>query len=233
MGMGITTPYMSLVGDYTSRSMTNASDSLNAFLGIISTLSRRLFPEGFVWGLPLRSHPQSLGWFHDRQSNPTRRPAFPSWCWAGWEGNARFSNRFLEPEGSFSIIDERHSDTMVKMVSIDDHKLTVKGPVVTLHILTEPFSDVLSSRTRECIGTLTERNFLHNNTIPTGEYSGLIVSRATIRRKADDVKTQKVYVVVLEWLGGVAQRRTMVTVNLFRDQDMMDLEPEEKTITLI
>lgn len=39
--------------EYTSRRLTNPSDSLNGFLGLISVFEKHMFPGGFTWGLPL------------------------------------------------------------------------------------------------------------------------------------------------------------------------------------
>jgi len=45
---------------YTSRRMTYAGDSLNAFLGMLTGFQRRLFPLGFIYGLPVLHYAVTL-----------------------------------------------------------------------------------------------------------------------------------------------------------------------------
>jgi hypothetical protein len=71
------------INDYTRRHMKHESDSINAYLGILAAMERQLFPSGFIYGLPLRSHPQTLAGMHDHRCLPKPRKAFPSWSWAG------------------------------------------------------------------------------------------------------------------------------------------------------
>ena len=62
--------------------MTNESDSLNAFRGMLTAYEAEIFPEGFICGMPLHSHVYILAWVHKRNVVPKRRPALPSWSWA-------------------------------------------------------------------------------------------------------------------------------------------------------
>lgn len=71
--------YWLITSDYTSRAMTNDSDSLNALLGVLNVWKRTLLPPGScVWGLPLKAHPACLGWMHPRGvgASPRRRRRF-------------------------------------------------------------------------------------------------------------------------------------------------------------
>jgi hypothetical protein len=72
----------------TSRHMTDLSDLFNALLSMLTGFQRRLFPDGFVYGLSLKSHPASLGRMHYRLVEPKHRSMFPSCIWAGWKGTA-------------------------------------------------------------------------------------------------------------------------------------------------
>lgn len=95
--------YWLITSDYTSRAMTNESDSLNALLGVLNVWERTLLPPGScVWGLPLKAHPACLGWMHPRGvgASPRRRPAFPSWSWTGWAGEVSTDVGLLPGEGA-------------------------------------------------------------------------------------------------------------------------------------
>ena len=83
-----TSLYWSLVQDYTSRDLTNASDSLRAFKGFFEYFSalRNMY---FLWGLPTNPDLScNLLWEHGPWIGPSvkRRSDFPSWSWAGWGG---------------------------------------------------------------------------------------------------------------------------------------------------
>ena len=79
--------YQKLVYIYTSKKMTKDADSLNAFSAIIVRFVETLFPEGFLQGFPVAEIPRALLWTH--AVRPRRRPEFPAWSWAGWEGIIR------------------------------------------------------------------------------------------------------------------------------------------------
>ena len=68
---------------YSYRRMTNDTDALNAFLGVLQRLET-MYDTGFFWGLPVADFQWGLLWYS--QSPPTRREGFPSWSWAGWKG---------------------------------------------------------------------------------------------------------------------------------------------------
>ncbi|RYP60223.1 hypothetical protein DL769_008212 [Monosporascus sp. CRB-8-3] len=99
---------------YTSRKLTNAGDSLNAFLGVAARYSDEsglsLLLGIPVWaglfgdGKPGLQHTFALsisGWMHSAKriaddaemyvASCPRREEFPSWTWAGWQGTATFS----------------------------------------------------------------------------------------------------------------------------------------------
>jgi len=68
---------------YSYRSMSHASDGLNAFSGILQFL-KTMYTKDFFFGLPIEDFQWGLLW--RSQYPPTRRPGFPTWSWAGWEG---------------------------------------------------------------------------------------------------------------------------------------------------
>jgi Heterokaryon incompatibility protein (HET) len=79
------------IENYTARSLTYDSDSINALLGVLQDFRNPIYHH---WGLPFirgadgaasRSLEVSLRWKHG-DKGASRRPAFPSWSWAGWEG---------------------------------------------------------------------------------------------------------------------------------------------------
>ena len=67
---------------YSYRSMTNDTDGLNAFKGILQQLET-IYPDGFFWGLPVADFQWALLW--QAQYQPLRREGFPTWTWAGWK----------------------------------------------------------------------------------------------------------------------------------------------------
>ena len=89
---------------YTKRNLSHDSDSLQAFAGLTSLLSRYDTPLWFFWGIPLYRKCESrdidffsgLCWQHVHGYNAPgeltqsrRREEFPSWSWAGWQGEIK------------------------------------------------------------------------------------------------------------------------------------------------
>ena len=68
---------------YTYRDMTDPSDSLNAFKGVLQKMTE-LYPKGWYEGLPVEDFDWALLWRHQHPAR--RREGFPSWTWAGWKG---------------------------------------------------------------------------------------------------------------------------------------------------
>lgn len=109
------------VTQYTARELSYQSDSLNAFMGILSQYRRGDRPINHFLGLPIFRieksrvkadmvpsffaslvHDElagtlikSLHWEHDAQNNkvpPQRNRAFPSYTWVGWTGVATLAH---------------------------------------------------------------------------------------------------------------------------------------------
>ncbi|KAK3352077.1 heterokaryon incompatibility protein-domain-containing protein [Neurospora tetraspora] len=252
--------YTGLIMDYTRRQMSRSSDSLNACLGLLSALQRRLFPSGFEWGLPLRELPLTLGWSHDWAfpepkrlqkdsppwdiARPQRREGFPSWSWCGWEGHVTFGQTSLQ-DGSLVTVGrgrggrEVTSDMVPEFVGCEGKRLTVNGYVCKFYIRTEPFSEAFLTKPgnegEKPFGIVSERNFPHPYTLKTGEYEGLVVERLRHTQDGKFVK-DTVYMIVLDWVqsqdgrGEVAERRTFVRVQ--SDVEFEKVKPVKRVVHL-
>lgn len=76
--------YLKLVYAYTSKKMTQESDSIHVISAVLTWLSETDYKEGFVQGLPVQELPRALLWTHANLLH--RWLVFPAWSWAGWEG---------------------------------------------------------------------------------------------------------------------------------------------------
>jgi hypothetical protein len=76
--------YAELVQDYTCRSMTKDTDSLNAFSGISRALENP-FNTSFFQALPLIFFDIALCFEIPFLEDAKRRNGFPSWSWCGWD----------------------------------------------------------------------------------------------------------------------------------------------------
>ncbi|CAM1503140.1 Fc.00g079160.m01.CDS01 [Cosmosporella sp. VM-42] len=219
--------YESMLSNYTSRSLTNEEDSLNAIQGALTWYGLRLYPDGFLWGMPLKNFPQSLGWIHDYTVKPKRRASFPSWSWAGWEGMMGFPPGLINTTGG-------ETDLLPSVERLNGKELTLGGWVVTLDIRTEPFSEVVVPGSDKAVGCVTERNFKHNNTLGTGKYKCLVVARVKTNVLKNGLNNQQVFLLVLNG-SKVAQRQTVVTFSrlALEGKDFMEFEPVKEQIKLI
>ncbi|EWZ97313.1 hypothetical protein NW765_004308 [Fusarium oxysporum] len=221
--------FISAVTTYTSRSLTNDGDSLNAFQGGLARFGKPVYPQGFEWGMPLKEFPQSLAWIHDHTVKPTRRSAFPSWSWAGWGGTVQYPTDLTKTE-------TENGDLIPRMVSIDDKIVTLEGWTVTLDIRTDPFSEVVIPGTDQAIGCVTERNFKHNMTLPTGKYRCLVASRLKKEVLRNGLVNQLIYLVVLKGDQDVEieERQTAITVSrlAIEGKDFMEFGPKKTVINM-
>lgn len=211
--------------------MTNEGDSLNAFLGLLAGFKRRLFPLGFWYGLPLRSHPATLGWIDDRVEYPRRRSEFPSWSWAGWSGPALIASDILDTyDDPAKKVNE--VDLEIEIKGLDGNELTVVGWVVDLDIRTDPLSEVFVTGQSESIATVKEGRWEMHNTLQSGHYDCLVVQRHE-RNPTCDPRRQKAFLIVLDGSGEVAQRRTFITLTFFAGFDFMLTKPCKRTVRLV
>ncbi|CZT13273.1 uncharacterized protein RCO7_05299 [Rhynchosporium graminicola] len=96
---------MEYVSRFTQRKLSYESDALNAIQGIFRVFEKLQYPTYQLMGIPIEplSDFSILGWrspelefmvglmWHHKYIQPGtshRRPDFPSWSWAGWEGCA-------------------------------------------------------------------------------------------------------------------------------------------------
>lgn len=99
--------YRNLVEEFSRRQLTNESDGLDAFAGVLRALERCTLYT-FRWGLPAALLGTALSWPCEssgvrRRSNPcTLRSShglytlcpFPSWSWVGWVGPNNLGQTF-------------------------------------------------------------------------------------------------------------------------------------------
>jgi Heterokaryon incompatibility protein (HET) len=76
--------YDHLLEQYSGRELSHDSDAINAFAAILQKFQQKSGSEVF-WGVPTAAMPWTLLWEEESYCN-RRRPEFPSWSWAGWQG---------------------------------------------------------------------------------------------------------------------------------------------------
>lgn len=86
--------YQTCIQEFTTRSMTNQSDALNAFMGIQRVMSGFMNNTRFWYGLPASIFDLALLWDSTCGRVLKRRPAFPSWSWSGWIGGVGMQYTF-------------------------------------------------------------------------------------------------------------------------------------------
>ena len=82
--------YADLLRKYTTRRLSNASDAINAFYGVLDLLSSSHGQH--IYGLPEAFFHAAMLWEYDGKSKRTlERRAFPSWSWAAYESDSSIS----------------------------------------------------------------------------------------------------------------------------------------------
>ncbi|KAM3073192.1 hypothetical protein ACMFMG_008904 [Clarireedia jacksonii] len=203
--------FTNFLDEYTAREMTFDSDSLNAFRGVLRALERKLFPEGFVHGLPLRSHPASLAWMHFNSATARRRVEFPSWCWTGWEGQVCYRDQVLDNSDAHDT-STLAIDFEVRFVSCHGNELEVEGWVVDLDIRTEPLSELFIPGQEDSIASVKEGKSTQNNTLKTGRYKCLIVQRICQKIQGRKSPKETIYLLALDQTGRNSRRQAILTV---------------------
>lgn len=95
MGAGADHDLELYIEEYTKRSLTYPDDALNGFLGILRAYQAKQPPAQHFWGVPILPQVtcpeptierflRGMSW--QLRQPGSRRPCFPSWSWAGWEG---------------------------------------------------------------------------------------------------------------------------------------------------
>ncbi|KAF1813811.1 HET-domain-containing protein, partial [Eremomyces bilateralis CBS 781.70] len=97
--------YLKLLGRYNDRDLSYQKDSLFAFAGITTALSR-VFPGGFISGIPQMFFDIALLWQpigDAKRRTPNRtsgsKSLLPSWSWAGWQ--CKVDYRSCDPAFSY------------------------------------------------------------------------------------------------------------------------------------
>lgn len=219
--------------------MTNENDSLNAFRGMITAFGEEAFPQGFVHGLPLKSHIISLAWIHECDVVPKRRAKFPTWSWTGWEGGVVLPEMIRWfGEHSFVAVDESHLQPT--FLTCQGNEIAIDGWVVELDIRTEPFSELFVPDREESIAIVKEGDLSHNNSLPTGRYTCLVIRRYTERlgwKDGDvDIKRKETWVVLaFEHLADRQQavRRSVLTIGLFIGESSDQIVRRKEVVRLI
>jgi hypothetical protein len=78
--------YQSLLKLYMMRDLTQHSDAINAFKGVLKVLAPKM--GSHHWGLPTLRFSWAILWRLARHFPAHRREEFPSWSWAGWRSGA-------------------------------------------------------------------------------------------------------------------------------------------------
>lgn len=229
--------YWTYIMDYTARRMTNDEDSLNALAGIIAVLEKNVPAAACVWGLPLAAFPRFLGWMHLCEGGtPKRRSAFPSWSWAGWEGEVSLNEALqMSREERRMRFRDLTCDMEIQYLGVNGAQIEVEGWRVCLEIRTEPLSEAVLPGTDRMMGYIKERDFIHGNTIPSGGYECLVVERFAYRNSRDGPVYQKVFMIVLEFGGvgsGVARRKTFITLDTLAGVDFVCSGPRKERVVL-
>jgi hypothetical protein len=99
---------------FSARKLSHASDSMDAFLGILKHYGNCQPAIYHFWGLPTSypvnrgtGHPfiASLLWTHkDEEKIPVRNPMFPSFSWVGWRGVAILPANIVYESQSSSLL---------------------------------------------------------------------------------------------------------------------------------
>ncbi|EHA57573.1 hypothetical protein MGG_16331 [Pyricularia oryzae 70-15] len=103
--------YLVNIQEFTARKIRMDSDSLDAFRGVMRSFHAKPSPIYSLWGIPWSLHLgnkenmrhdkyliDGLAWYHMKEDSksslfPKRRSEFPSWSWAGWEGQVTYPER--------------------------------------------------------------------------------------------------------------------------------------------
>ncbi|KAI9729556.1 MAG: hypothetical protein M1834_006752 [Cirrosporium novae-zelandiae] len=216
--------------EYTNRQMSYEHDSLNACLGILSRLCSFYPPMDFIWGMPLQNFPNSLRWFHGRNVKPKRRLGFPSWSWAGWEGQVRYSSPLSLQEQRRVL--EPTSDLTVRVLGVEDKIIVIESTTVTLEIKADPFTEAYVPGTEYLLGCIGERDFLHNNTLRPGIYDFLIVERLKYKVTPDSPFRYRYYMLLIKKIEDVEYRVTKVRLYLELDADFDNAKPKRRHVRL-
>jgi hypothetical protein len=197
-------------------------------MGILSHMRKTYNLDAYHFGLPLQSFPQSLRWYHSTAITPRRRPDFPSWSWTGWEGQALYS-------APLDLTRERRvtqTNLTVRFLSIKDQILTVEAYVIRLDIRNIYLSEAYAPGSEQLVGILQENNDVGTKLAPS-TYDFLIVERSQFRHTEEETWIEHVYMLLLEWNGSYARRKTKVRLFVEEDVNIVDAGATLRTLKLV
>ncbi|KAJ6020775.1 hypothetical protein N7540_006279 [Penicillium herquei] len=235
-----------VLNSYTLLQMTDENDSLNAFRGLITAFTNASFPQGFVHGLPLKSDIISLAWIHESGVVPKRRAKFPTWSWTGYEGGVILPRKLMiSAEDPFALATHDVNHLEPCFLSCHGNELNIEGWVMELDIRTEPFSEVFVPGREDSIATVREGESNHNNVLPTGRYTCLVVRRllevlgstnpAFVRSGAELKRRDTLFLLALDQIAqsGQVVRRSLLTIMLFAGESSDQIVRRKEVLRLI
>ena len=114
--------YDGLLAFYLRRNMKFDTDSLPAFSGVLTVVSKKL-GSPFHHGLPKKFFGRSLLWSDAHYGIFEKRKCFPSWSWAGWKWNFEFFDSQKSTVGAYGYNMPKESVPMKFFVFDDEGKL--------------------------------------------------------------------------------------------------------------
>lgn len=163
--------YWKLLEHYNRRQMSNMSDTINAFLGILKHLEWYMQTEFWV-GLPESHFDHALLWMESSSSvrrkytdDGTANP-FPSWSWAGWGSS----------QGSGWGIDVASSNIFVDLVTSEVDWYIIDRTGTAILISAPDRFDPLNSDDFIALGS----KFVRNQNRPSDDFLTTIKSRAEV-----------------------------------------------------
>ncbi|APA13169.1 hypothetical protein SS1G_14072 [Sclerotinia sclerotiorum 1980 UF-70] len=164
--------YFRAVETYTARNLTYPSDIINALAGVLNTQGNAMDCDIF-YGLPSAMFDLALLW--QPCGKVTRREGFPSWSWAGWQGQVRWSGDTMEMAsyglyGASEYLEHKKITTWLLNQTWIDWYRCIDGKVLTVW---SPKGQSIEILQRECqsIGPTKEAvGYSTFNSSPTNLY---------------------------------------------------------------
>ena len=147
---------------YSKRRLTQDSDALPAFRGILSFYETLEEPWYHIWGMllggqlmagrcrddhveashcsPLKYLARSLMWTHTNETTPEVNSSFPSWSWLGWTSTKSMQLCAFQPKGESSNVlqsaaIENHSGDLLHLIDSQGVSLTGENAALLTKVL--------------------------------------------------------------------------------------------------
>lgn len=206
------------VCQHNRRDLTYPEDILDAFGGIMNTLSV-FYPGGFIQGLPICLFDAALLWSSsgDLTKRCPKRSALmpPSWSWAAWQGLIDQWHRSVVPLVEWSYKADRSSPSQALSATDTGIADQVLGKVQG------PYAHILHSRPLRCTTSIERKG----SNLYCGKRDGMQVCINQIDRKSDSLPLTCELVAIsesedsiynalwVEWHGDIAYRKGLVSVS--------------------